>query len=258
MKRALVLLIAAVIVAFAASGAWAQAYSIMANNFLNADGSYPQIPYDYPGTYYSTLPNGPTATEDGMLWLNTGAGPVLHNASVGVTVWYEDYNSVWKPAISSVYSGGYSGYFVDAVNNGIGGNSDYLVLDSDPPLIVSNETIPNPNYFDEPFTFRQAKFYVQAWYDPELAATGTTSAYSSYAQAFTASEHGAPGVYVAQTPVFLGDLIPPGDPAGWWDNYLGMYMPAMVLTKAVPEPSTIALAVTGLLGLLAYGWRKST
>ena len=38
-------------------------------------------------------------------------------------------------------------------------------------------------------------------------------------------------------------------------NYVGMYMPAVILHEA-PEPSTILLAATGLLGLLAYAWRK--
>ena len=33
--------------------------------------------------------------------------------------------------------------------------------------------------------------------------------------------------------------------------------PAMILTVApTPEPSTLLLAGTGLLGLLAYAWRK--
>ena len=39
---------------------------------------------------------------------------------------------------------------------------------------------------------------------------------------------------------------------------LASFMPAMILKKAVatPEPSTLLLAATGLLGLLAYGWRR--
>jgi hypothetical protein len=36
----------------------------------------------------------------------------------------------------------------------------------------------------------------------------------------------------------------------------GAYRPFITVTEAVPEPSTLALVATGLLGLLAYAWRK--
>ena len=31
---------------------------------------------------------------------------------------------------------------------------------------------------------------------------------------------------------------------------------SILLTSSIPEPSTLALLVTGLIGLLAYAWRK--
>ena len=33
-------------------------------------------------------------------------------------------------------------------------------------------------------------------------------------------------------------------------------MPTLSVTYTVPEPSTVVLCATGLLGLLCYAWRK--
>lgn len=41
----------------------------------------------------------------------------------------------------------------------------------------------------------------------------------------------------------------------WGDASHG-HAPRLVLTTGVPEPATMVLAVTGLMGLLAYAWRK--
>ena len=66
------------------------------DNFYNAYGCYPQIPHDNPGTYYSTLPYGPTATEDGLVWLNTGSGPALKGGNLAVSIYYENTSSAWQ------------------------------------------------------------------------------------------------------------------------------------------------------------------
>lgn len=41
----------------------------------------------------------------------------------------------------------------------------------------------------------------------------------------------------------------------WGDGYAG-FAPRLVLTTAVPEPSTVLLLCSGLMGLLAYAWRR--
>ena len=66
------------------------------------------------------------------------------------------------------------------------------------------------------------------------------------------NEAGSYGQYFT-TWDFANGMIPP-----MYSNDMGMYMPAVVLAKGVaaPEPSTIALAAMGLLGLTAYAWRR--
>ena len=81
-----------------------------------------------------------------------------------------------------------------------------------------------------------------------LAWTGT---YNSYSAAYAASASGTPGIYVGQSTVFINPMaIGIGFPPEL------DHMPAVILAKAVPEPSSLALAAAGLLGLLAYAWRK--
>ena len=45
-----------------------------------------------------------------------------------------------------------------------------------------------------------------------------------------------------------------GDIVGYGSN--GTSNRAFLITAIVPEPSTLLLAATGLVGLLAYAWRK--
>jgi hypothetical protein len=94
-------------------------------------------------------------------------------------------------------------------------------------------------------------FEIQAWSN---ATDGTQ--YNTYAAAYAASQAGKPGVYVGDSGVFtspvgLSSSIPPST----GNNLDGM--PAVVLRPApTPEPSTLLMTAAGLVGLLAYAWRK--
>ena len=190
---------AVAIAGFAARSLAAPDNYFVPDNFYNAYACYPQIPYDNPGTYYSTLPNGPVATEDGLVWLNTGSGPALKGGDLAVSIYYENTSSAWQLEETMFTSGGYSGYFM-ATNKPTWGNARVITN----PLIVGSETIPvSGSQGDE--TFQQGLFYLQFWTDPALESTGK-SAYSTYAQAYAASETGAAGVYVAQTAQFKVDF----------------------------------------------------
>ena len=256
-KRWAIVLVGTAILGLAAPNLWATGFYQFGgpDNFDNADGLYLQIPNDNPGTYYSTLPYGPTASEDGLVWLKTGsASPELYNnANLAVSIYYENSNSAWQLEETMISTQGYSGYFFGTADPTWG--ESRVVTNA---LVVSTETIPVIDLTGHPLTtFQQGLFYLQFWTDPALENTGT-SAYSSYAQAFAASAAGASGVYVAQTVPFKVDFGGGGETPLLYANEMGMYMPAVVMAKAVatPEPSTAVLTLGGLLGLLAYAWRR--
>ena len=97
MNRGIVLLSVAAMLIMAAGNAWATtSYGFIPDNSWNAWGTYPQIPNDTPGTYYQTLPYGPTATEDGLVWLNTGSGPALFAQNLALSIYYENTDSAWQ------------------------------------------------------------------------------------------------------------------------------------------------------------------
>ena len=112
------------------------------------------------------------------------------------------------------------------------------------PASMTRALSPNPGGFNDPslgYVYKvpgdnmgYAYFVLRAW----------TGDFTSYAAAV------AGGALVGTTPVFVNNaqlgLMPTPDLA---------QMPALIL-KPVPEPSTLLLAGAGLLGLLAYAWRK--
>jgi hypothetical protein len=216
------------------------------DNYFNEYGLYPQIDPE---------PSGPSAPIDGLLWLKTGSGaPAIYNGGgnypkVAYSVYYENTSSQWE--LLGNYIGDISlaaGWF----NYG----TDVTVANNDIQY-VSTDTVDTTETGWK--TFEQGSVYVQFWTDPTLQSTGT-SLYSTYAAANSASAMGTSGVYVAQTAPFLVDMITSTGTGSFFynENDMGMYMPAVVLQKgvAVPEPSTIALVATALLGLMAYAWRK--
>ena len=227
MKRLAIVLSGIAIWAFASPDLWAQYQFGGPDNYFNACGCYPQIPNDSPGTYYLTLPNGPSATEDGAIWLNTGSGPALKSGNIAVSIYYENTSAAWQlEETMFATDGGYAGYFFATADPTWG---DSRMISN--PMIVSTETIPCLDLQSTLQTFQQGLFYLQFWSDPTLESTGT-SAYSSYAKAFAASETGTPDVYVAQSAPFkvdfgLGGLMPL-----LYANEMGMYMPAVVLQTA--------------------------
>ena len=200
------------------------------DNFFNADALYLQIPNDNPGTYYSTLPYGPTATEDGLVWLKTGSGsPTLYdNPDLAVSVYYENTSSAWQLEETMFSTGGYSGDFLATATPTEG---ESRVISN--PLIVSSETIPVIDLSGHPNeTFQQGLFYLQFRTDPALENTGKMPTPHT-PKLYAASVTGALGVYVAQTAPFKVDF---GLGSGLlYANELGMYMPAAVLkTGAFP------------------------
>ena len=211
---------------FACPNLSAQTYQFEPDNYFNAEGLYLQIPNDNPGSYYLTLPNGPTATEDGAIWLNTGSGPALKSGNIAVSIYYENSSSAWQlEETMFATDGGYAGYFFATADPTWG---DSRVVHN--PLIVGKETIPVSDLINHPEeTFQQGLFYLQLWSDPALESTGT-SPYGTYAQAYAASATGAAGVYVAQMAPFKVDF---GAGSVLSANDMGMYMPAVVLKSAV-------------------------
>ena len=56
---------------------------------------------------------------------------------------------------------------------------------------------------------------------------------------------------------YNGDgVVNAGDFTTWANNFGQSILAAQSAAAAVPEPSTFALTALGLIGLLAYGWRR--
>ena len=259
MRRVVLALSVLAIATLVAGNVWATTatWAFEPDNYFNNGSVYPQIPNDSVSGYYQTLPYGPTATEDGFIWLKTGSGSpsLFGGSSLTVACYYKNTtgaNGGWtfeetENADCSSYPGQFvAGEPITVASDVSSGGDGRYVADNN-LAIVGTETIPTTDLGGTLVTWNQTKFYLQMW----------TGSYTTYAAANAASAAGTPGVYVAQSAPFLADLGGGGEAPFDYVNEF-MYMPAVVLQKGVatPEPSTIVLAAAGLLGLLGYAWRK--
>jgi hypothetical protein len=229
MRRAVTTLSVMAMVLLAATAAFAAGQQISLDNG-NSD------PIVWGGTYANW--NSPTATTGGALWLKTGSGPaVQYPYSAGdiniqfliqapapygwttmATLLLSDHTA---DGDMTAFGPGYDGFFFDLSGNAY--------------------EIPGTNNFTGPYNHYNARLYF--W----------TGNYNTYADALTAATAHTPGVYVADSGVF-NQSVPYGSPPPIPGDVSGM--PATIMSQPVPEPSTLLLVATGLLGLLAYAWRK--
>jgi hypothetical protein len=193
---------------------------------------------------------GPTATTHGYYWLDTGSGPNLLVQDVNL----------------EFLGGTTPGSLVDLVTYGSSGrpiNTPALFLLSNPvgtpqsaigwSIVASYGHIPGYCYegiLSDPIgtNFGIPGVVPDGIYPTEIRAW--TGSYSTYAAALAAATAHVPGAYVGKVDFnthYANSLAFPN----------GMEaMPALVLSQPVPEPSTLLLMAAGLLGLLAYAWRK--
>jgi hypothetical protein len=181
------------------------------------------------------VPGSPTATTGGQLWLDTGSGPVR----------------IGDQDINMEFLGGTTpGSLTTLVlRSDETTPARFLLSDhtADGDIIIKDYYPAYPGYwgiFSDPIG--------NAWSIPGVSAGGNyyvkieawTGNFDSYAAA------AAGGAYVGEsTPFhsyFASGIEFPGDLSA---------MPAVVL-RQIPEPATVLLAASGLLGLLAYAWRK--
>ncbi len=248
MRRVMTVLCTAAVIALAASAARA-----------NSQG-------DFEFDNYSNSSNNPNATSNGLIWINTGNGvPFLTPNPV------YSYGGDYPPPASDMtwdlnieLLGGTSPSSLadlacDVSSGGGSASCTTLLLLSVPGGASAWNGTPYPNSgeFDTsaspvPGGFNDsslgylykvpgdasgsAYFEVRAW-------TGTFTSYSAAV---------AGHALVGTTPVFVNNVqlgeMPIPDLAS---------MPALIVgPAAVPEPSTLMLAGAGLLGLLAYAWRR--
>ena len=219
--------------------------------------------FNLDNTNYPTGNNGAafqaggwTATTEGALWIKTGSGsPVLNtqdlnfeldyratptSAWITITNTYLLSNGVAEYDCSYDYYS-YPGQF-EGVDNTFGVPADhaspYRYLYAGSAEYVLPGTGPTGQYPDGQPTQPGMQFDLYAW-------TGT---FNSYAAAVAGGADAAVSGPFQVGPTSFG--INPGDDAFY-------NMPSMVLqVQPTPEPSTVFLAVTGLVGMSAYAWRK--
>jgi hypothetical protein len=196
------------------------------------------------GIFFDNTDNtslNPLATTNGLVWINSGSGPVWLNQDINMELLCGTSAGTLAQLTNLNYDGNpldngpqYSTWLLSVgTADGIGTFfGDGQFIDPYGDEWVTYQTPTSGASFD---------FQILAW----------TGNYNTYAAAYAASASGTPGIYVGETPVFLqatatGIGIPPDM----------VSMPALILARAVPEPSTLFLTAAGLVGLLAYAWRK--
>jgi hypothetical protein len=213
----------------------------LATSNTGATTYYASITFDNTDNMYNT-PN-PNATTGGFLWINTGGGPALANNDVNMqllggtsptslSVCPIAPNCTPPPSNTTLLlSDGTADGDVTAFGNGV------FIDNSCQTYAVPGSTFAGTYYFQ-----------LFAW----------SGMYNTYAAAVAASAAGTPGVYVGETPVFqnlAGGYANASSPIPSIPQDL-VDMPALIMAKAVPEPSTLLLAAAGLLGMSACAWRR--
>jgi hypothetical protein len=195
------------------------------------------------------LPTGPTATTDGAIWLKTGSTYALNVADLNFEIDFRPASNQSTIVITNtdLLSTGVAYGDVDIEGNPANAYPGYWFGDDGDSGWGNTHTDPSPyaqggGQYWVPETTGLANFQLdlKMWY-------GT---YNSFSAAQAARAIGADTGWFQSGPMASGIGLP--------GQTTFEYMPSVVLQPLVPspEPSTIVLVATGLLGLLAYAWRK--
>ena len=165
--------------ALAASNAWAT-WGLQPDNDLNAFGDYPWIPGDNSGASF-TLPNGPSATVDGAVWMkktsgtwpSTGSQYQLFDPdgvgwSIRTTVYYLNTSSNW-----AVYDDLNAGYFGTKISDSGGypgtGRAARVKLPGDVKIVGTDTS----TFAYTGMNYPQVELYVRAvGSSPEVGPSG--------------------------------------------------------------------------------------
>ncbi len=248
MRRLMTVLSVTTIVLLAANGAFADTFQtgnwyFFLSNWNNGGGGYGLGPS-------FNLPTGPTATTDGAIWVKTGSTYALNTQDVNIELDFRPAPDQAPVLITNtvLLSTGvahhdvvlndsgycYPGYFSNEAN-GIGSTRDVNA-----PYLVTGNNVNNMYWLPtalnaDPTNFQ---FDLYFWQGSE----------TSYTAAYNAGEKVGTTGWFAAGPMAIGISFP--------TQTTFAYMPSVVLQTPLPEPSTIILVATGLLGLLAYAWRR--
>jgi hypothetical protein len=193
----------------------------------------------------------PHATTEGSVWINTGSGPTLIQQDVNVQLLVNAPTVGWTPLIGSPLNGA-------PISSGTPTTSTLLLSSAYDSYTGGSTALGDITDFPDQGIFDANGV---GYAVPDTTTPGTfqfqllvwTGLYTSYAAA--EASHTL-GVYACAGGVFTDGIdygpSPPGLGSGWIDN-----SPAMILQQVpVPEPSALLLVACGLVGLLAYAWRK--
>jgi hypothetical protein len=191
------------------------------------------------------LPTGPTATTDGAIWEKTESNYALVAQDFNAEIDFRDGVGGTQYVITNTYllstgvayydtqGGAYPGYWLGA--DGADGWGNHWP-DPSPYRIGSGEFYVPTADFADPSNFQ---LRLKIWLGNQ----------NSYSAAAGAGDKVADSGWFAAGPMASG-LMPPD-----WSTFV--HMPSLVLQPTpAPEPSTIVLVTTGLVGLLAYAWRR--